>query len=152
MVDTGEVSGILTTLRAGQWVSMSGVVLELVTNLRLEDGARNGVGSGHSFFVKKDAAAVEQQTGMAAVRVLGAKRTQYDGGFLFDMVPPGDYLVRLRAGQHLQGGEIEATEIPVVITVDHLMVDGINLRVHIPVAERGNMGDTESDGSTEVRQ
>jgi hypothetical protein len=152
MVDTGEVSGNLTTLRAGQWVSMSGVVLELVTNLRLEDGARNGVGSGHSFFVKKDAAAVEQQTGMAAVRVLGAKRTQYDGGFLFDMVPPGDYLVRLRAGQHLQGGEIEAREIPVVITVDHLMVDGINLRVHIPVEERGNTGNTESDGSIEVRQ
>jgi hypothetical protein len=123
MVDTGEVSGNLTTLRAGQWVSMSGVVLELV-----------------------------QQASEAAVRVLGAKRTQYDGGFLFDMVPPGEYIVRLHAGQHLQEGEMEATEIAVVITADHLMVDGINLRVQIPVAEREKTGDTESVSFIEVRQ
>jgi hypothetical protein len=119
MVETGEVSGKLLALRDGQWVSLSGVVLELIAG---------------------DAAAPLVRTQKTPnVRIIAAKRTQFDGGFLFDMVPPGEYLVRVRAGQHLQGSELEATELPLVLTAAQLMVDDLELRVQIPNAEIANV-------------
>jgi len=115
MVETGEVSGKLLAMRDGQWVSLSGVVLELVTG---------------------DPAVPMARTQKAPnVRIFGAKRTQFDGGFLFDMVPPGKYLVRVRSGQHLQGSELEATEVPLELTAAHLMVDDLELRVQITTDE-----------------
>jgi hypothetical protein len=119
MVETGEVSGKLLAMREGQWVSLSGVVLELIEG---------------------DAASALVRTQKAPnVRIIGAKRTQFDGGFLFDMVPPGKYLVRVRSGQHLQGSELEATELPLVLTAANLMVDDLELRVQIRNAEITNV-------------
>jgi hypothetical protein len=119
MVETGEVSGKLLAMREGQWVSLSGVVLELIEG---------------------DAASALVRTQKAPnVRIIGAKRTQFDGGFLFDMVPPGKYLVRVRSGQHLQGSELEATELPLVLTAANPMVDDLELRVQIRNAEITNV-------------
>jgi hypothetical protein len=118
MVETGEVSGKLLALRDGQWVSLSGVVLELIAG---------------------ESATQRRKGDRSAARILGAKRTQFDGGFLFDMVPPGKYVVRVRSGQHLQGSELEATELPLVLTAAHLMVDDLELRVQIRNAEITNV-------------
>jgi hypothetical protein len=118
MVETGEVSGKLLALRGGQWVSLSGVVLELIAGDAVAAQARTQKGPNS--------------------RIIGAKRTQFDGGFLFDMVPPGKYLVRVRAGQHLQGAQLGTTELPLVLTAAHLMVDDLELRVQIPNAEKTN--------------
>jgi hypothetical protein len=137
LVDTGEVSGTLKAQLEGKWVTLSGVVLELVA--ALPHGERQDLGPGLSFYrllgMTAPSAAFEQA---GLFRVLGTKRTHYDGGFLFDMVPPGNYLVRVRSGQNIQGVDLGTPAQPVKITAEHLMMEGIDLQVQVDIHPQSN--------------
>jgi hypothetical protein len=68
-------------------------------------------------------------------RLLSSKRTQYDGSFLFDMVPPGSYLVRVRAGQEIRGAPLDSASQPAIVTRGQLMVDDVELQLRLPIPE-----------------
>jgi hypothetical protein len=83
-------------------------------------------------------------------RLLSIKRTQYDGGFLFDMVPPGSYLVRVRAGQNIRGAALDSISQPARVTRERLMVDGVELRLLDPIPETTESPDPESMSASGV--
>jgi len=69
------------------------------------------------------------QSGAEVSHVMKTVRSQFDGNYLFDLVPAGHYIVRVRAGQSVRGVEIEQMEIPVVVTREQPNPEGLDLRL-----------------------
>ena len=140
LVETGEVSGQLMLVRDGERLGLSAVVVELlVVHSRVRD-ANAGPGlSLKRMLGMSQAAPGNGGLPIAGIdgdyRLLSTKRTQYDGAFLFDMVPPGSYLVRVRAGQNIRGAALDSVSRPARVTRERLMVDGVELRLLDPIPE-----------------
>jgi hypothetical protein len=110
LVDSGEISGRLTVERNGQDIALSAVMLELVRLYEPHAATDDGV----------------------YLRVIKVQRTRQDGEFFFDLVPPGQYLVRIREGQQIRGAPIEPAEMLAVVTPDALYVEDLELRLIAP--------------------
>jgi hypothetical protein len=68
-------------------------------------------------------------------RLLSSKRTRFDGAFSFDLVPPGDYLVRIREGQSIRGYSLEPVGQVVKVSVENLMIEGVEIRLLAPIPD-----------------
>lgn len=131
LVDTGTVGGVLLLEREGSSMPMSSVVMDL---LRLGEGRTDGsaaVGAGLSVgrLVGRESrgTGADELANRVAHRVVRSVRSQHDGSFLFDLVPPGKYLVRVRPGQVLRGVPLGSAEAAVEVERDSLTVEGLEL-------------------------
>ncbi|WP_148040944.1 hypothetical protein [Montanilutibacter psychrotolerans] len=149
LVETGEISGTLFVVRDEERLGLSGVVVELLALRPNDQNAITGPGLSLKALLGRSPVAsgpagtttASSNDGAPApgidgdYRVLGTKRTQYDGGFLFDMVPPGNYLVRVRAGQRIRGTTLASRSRPASVTREQLMVDGVELHLLDPIPD-----------------
>lgn len=153
LVDTGTVAGELVAERAGKGgaerVALASVVLDLVrleprragaqqtgeAGARLWGGgaAQAATGAGAEGYGGA-AAPVPARGGEPALveRVVRTVRSQHDGSFLFDMVTPGRYLVRVRPGQQIRGLPVDPVEIPAEVTLLSLEQEGLELKLAAP--------------------
>ena len=160
LVETGEVSGNLFFVRDDERMELSGVIVELLAPRPVERSGNTGPGislkgllgreriaSGSPGVTAARKNAGASTPGSDGYRVLSTKRTQYDGGFLFDMIVPGNYMVRVRAGQSIRGTTLATLSQPVIVTREELMVDGVELRLLGPIPDPKEVLDSVSTDS-----
>lgn len=154
MVDTGEISGQLQVERNGRLVGLSGVVLELLQHkpvakvqepsvgwrLGTKPSAPQGPGVADSNsysngYASSPSALLAGHIDPSHFRLLGSKQSQFDGTFNFDLVPPGQYWIRIREGQAIRGHILEAAGVKVEVTAEQLMVENAKIRLLAPLPE-----------------
>ena len=129
LVDTGSIAGTLRDVRDGKSVVIAGVVIDLVDLVRGGDQAQRQAHVG--FSLKTAQGRPLDSDGFSVVQTV---RSQFDGHYLFDLVPPGDYLVRARPGQNLRGVALVTQERPVTLSLHRLSPQGIDLLLMPPSA------------------
>lgn len=160
LVDTGTVAGELVAERGDERVALSAVVLDLVRLEVLradapqpaEPGLRLWAVAAPAGADAPDVAPASSATPRAAIddapasaaradqrveRVVKTVRSQQDGSFLFDLVTPGRYLVRVRPGQQIRGVPLDPIEIPAEVTLLSLDHDGLELKLAAPAPQPG---------------
>ncbi len=152
LVDTGEISGRLVVERTKGVTGLSGVMIDLLEVGAPQTAETGDVGILFSSFLgtwwqphqdeelpAKPGYPAARGTDMAQLkgaaphlRLVATKRTNFDGDFLFDLVRPGSYLVRIAEGQFINGMPLEQAEERIAVARDDLMVDGVELRLMAP--------------------
>jgi len=96
------------------------------------DSYPNGSSYSNGFKSLDGNAVAEPQPATGERQLVKVIRSQQDGGFLFDLVPPGRYIVCVREGQIIRGFKVEPAEQTVRVTPDRLNVDDVELRLLAP--------------------
>jgi len=158
LVDTGEIAGRLVVERAKGVSGLSGVVIDLLEIGAPREPESGDVGVLFSSFLGTwwqadedspaekpdyregyDARVAELKSAAPQApgfRLVATKRTNFDGDFLFDLVRPGTYVVRIAEGQFINGMPLEQAEQRISVARDGLMVDGVELRLMAPELTR----------------
>lgn len=97
-----------------------------------EDSYSSADSYSNGFESRSDNAVGEPQSATGERQLVKVIRSQQDGSFLFDLVAPGRYVVRVREGQVIRGFKIEPLEQVVTITPNRLNVDDVELRLLAP--------------------
>lgn len=64
-------------------------------------------------------------------RRIASTRSQVDGYFLFETVPPGHYVVRVKADQELDDVPIDSDDIEIVVPAGGALVEGLEIAVNL---------------------
>lgn len=109
LIDTGTVSGTVHFMISNEPVSIGGVRIDLY---RIRSSQMTG----------------ERRQSLVP-ELVGTTLTQPDGAFLFDLLVPGDYRIRVREGQLVAGKVISTPESDISLAADKLEHDDVDLTV-----------------------
>lgn len=122
LVDTGSISGELRDGREGKPAVLAGVVIDLI---RRDNNTAKPEQVAHVGFTFRASDVPQPMAdGRQTVKTV---RSQFDGNYLFDLVPPGDYIVQVRAGQSVSGARIAPLQRHVTLTLAQPNPEGIDL-------------------------
>lgn len=139
LVDSGEISGRVLAERNGVTLGLASVSVELE---RLQDSeatlAERPLGLSEDLLAsayidgRSSPISVKNSVGTFTYAV---QQSQYDGSYLFDRVPPGDYRVRLQSGQSINDSALESIQTDIRISPDNLYAS-TDLRLLAPDDEQ----------------
>ncbi len=124
LVDSGEISGCVLAERNGVTLGLASVSVELE---RVSD-SENTLAE-HPLALSEDLLASAYIDGRSnpisaakpvATYTYAVQQSQYDGSYLFDLVPPGTYQVRIQRGQDIDGHVLESALADIRVSPENL--------------------------------